>query len=383
MLNFEEVVPALERLARRLPGRGQVRSWEVGRKNELRGHAYFIDYGSYRIVFVITGLGSKALGYTRGVFAHPSAEYETFSGSGLSLRMDLSWDHCLYGLEDQLRDFRSPRKGPAWPSREIHPAPLPDEHYPVVAAALRQRFAAWGLSLMHLSGLVEPASAPFDGPTYREWCPQLHPGLESACPQEQFALDLARVKLPWPVVSEGVQLDALDFYQSFPDAHGKLYLGPLTFSADGSQCVLTMRHSLAVKNLGPHSFAPVLPLSLSAEPGEFLEFVLLEKHGQEWTLAAHLPHDVSTPPVLLESREKARLQAELGDWGEVISVQVGSETAQEARVMTPLGERRVLCAQAFGGWAGDWQASQVFPEPTVWIFARTITGDLIRQAFPG
>ncbi|MBS2033926.1 hypothetical protein JST97_03010 [bacterium] len=385
-MNFDEILPALERLQQRLPGRGQIGSQRVGQHNQLNGKVFYIEYESYRVVLAVSGLDRPKPSCSRAILPRRQEEIEFKATTGLDQRMQLSWDDLLYGLEDELQNFvKAPTPNPyrlTWAKDHQPVKPLPAAHYAPLSAALRHRVQAWNPSVLHLNFRVQsPAWACYNWPVWREWFPRLDAGIEEAGFQGRYQLEPARLDLPWPSRMDGMAMDALEFYRVYPDAHGRISVGPVSFSADGRQCALMLRHSLAIRS-ADFRRPPRLPDSFTSLPSDFTELLLLEKQGREWILSVHLPDDVDSPPALLEANEKTRLQRELGDWGKVLSVQVGWRTAIEAHILTPAGPRRVVCGPALARDLLDFE-QLVFAEPTIWVFADTLTGASIREALQG
>lgn len=375
MLDFEAISPALEAIGRRLPDRGKVCSHAVGANNQLQGQAHYLDFGSHLLLLLLSGLDTSKPRYSCTVAERPCEEYSARSSSQLDHRMTICWADIL---EDKVEQFLHFKPRPNRGSTDSKAPPLPEAHYPVLSAAVTQRMRGWELEKLHLSSRIAPdlwGAIRWD--KLRQWWPGLAPDLTEMSARNS-TIDFSRLVLPWPLSTDVAGVDALEFYQRFPQAHGRISLGPPTFSADGSQAIVTLRHSLGFE-LSCWDLRR-LPKPDGPRPGEFWEVLWLEKDGAEWRLSGHLRYDVESPPALLEARELGRLQAEIGDWGKVLKVVVDQSQAVEAEVQTPLGIRRVLSAPGFDLNRSEKEAPVVFEQPTLWIFSRQITGQAIMRA---
>lgn len=375
MLNFEEIAPALTEINRRLSKQGEERYQAVGTNNQLQGQVYYLDFHSHLFLILLSGLNSDKPHYSCIISERPYEEYLANNTAGLDHRMSIPWATILEHQAEALRHFQPcARRDRATTA----PPPLPAAEYPVLAAALTQRMQVWNISNLHLSPRVSPEVwGDIRSDVLRQWWPRLAPDLTGMSTRSAM-LDLSQLVLPWPICTDGVGMDALDFYRRYPNAHGKLYLGPPTFSVDGRQAILSLRHSLGFE-LGNRD-SRRLPQPDGSMPGKFLEILWLEKGDIEWNLSGHLRYDVESPPALLEAQEQERIQAELGEWGTVLKVVVDSSHAVEAEVHTPLGTRRVICAPAFAQNTPDLETPLVIQEATVWIFSYKITGQAIVRA---
>jgi hypothetical protein len=370
LLEFESLASELQKMAVRLPGHGQFRMHSVGEANDLRGKAYYLDFPTQRLLVLVTGLGSKQMWLAYTLCAHPLESYYLPSRSGLDQRMTMNWARELSELEAELRKFPGrpdPVRPPTGPG-------LPPEFREVISVALSGRLRAWNLEAVHLYAQVAGA-LNCDMASLRLWWPQLQSNFRSARPN--YRLDPDLVKLPQPIILHNPGFDALDLYAQAPKAHGILYLGPPHLSSDGNQCLLPLNHSLGISQ-SDFWRRPLDPDQIV----EFQEVLFLEKQGPEWRLRGSLPAYVGPPPALVQAKEKERLQKELGNWGTVLSLEVENERATEARILTPLGPRRVISAQAFSHplERGPEAPAVIIKEPTLWINDHNLSGEAIRLA---
>ena len=209
-------------------------------------------------------------------------------------------------------------------------------------------------------------------------CPALDPTslLELADHGEPYALDPSRLKLPWPVTAVPDGMDFLDFYARFPTAHGFLGVSPVGLSSDGGQAVVRMTHSLGLSRGWNDGFWPSRGDRTQPLPGNFQEYLVLEKAEKRWKLVAHLDAHASPSlraPICPEELRE-RLQAELRPWAQIESVVIEDGTISQAQIRTARGAYQVLLVKSFC-------SRFTSREPAIVVFDQNLSGAAIRQGF--
>lgn len=369
MLKLEDIPVALRSLEPERP----LRWLPIGQSNLLQGQAGTLELADHRILLVVVEKCSvkPVVHCSRQAYAQPELQLDSWSW----LRRDWQVDWGSF-LRD-LGPVRPPFARPVNAANQNLGAPALE----VLSVAIRERMSGWDLTELHLDPRVGYSDDFYpDWETLRLWWPQLEcwadSGASGRVPAEQLSV-------PWPVRLDSCSLDMLDFYEMYPQAHGKLSASAVRFSSDGQQALLGLRHSLGFKvpRLGP-SWPWRLPRPRAPLPEPFHDVVHLQFRGGQWVVSGWLPKHVLAPPQLLVASEKARIQTELGELAEVVGVEVNAHTATRVELRTSRGPVLVLLSRAVVeclSLEAD-SAAAVYREATLWVFGQTITGEAIRQA---
>ncbi len=371
------VVLAMERLLRRLPG-GEVHSHSVGESNLLRGHAIYLDYPAKdrKLRLLLLFLATQE-GYHHCLSWRPDWDYDIITlVSGLDLQPypPEDWDQEMARFEPEIR--QSLRKGPP-PPPKFPPLPaFPEKEYPLLAAALQQRMQAWKFPRLYLQSwvLCPEAARPEKWQRLQSWCPKLSTqALKEHAARKEYQLDPGLVG-PTVVSAE---FDILDLYRIQPQAHGRLSVSAPGYREDGQQAVLVLEHEVGFWPVvggvwqGPTPTPPDGP-----RPGPFQEVLVMELLDGQWKIAERLECDLPSPPWERETKVRARLQSELGDWAQVGKLVFNERQLSEVWLQRGDETWRVISGRELAFQQGD----KVFLEPTMWIPDGPITGGNIRKA---
>lgn len=286
--------------ARALLGKrkGKFFSLPIGQRNIIQGHTWGLDLSS----------GERVCLTVRHLHL-PEVRYHAYRGYEL--------DDCLVGWSMINEDPSASEAGPILNSlryaldqapvrrerrteraAETLSSELPAELYPVLAAAIRDRFEAWpGLLCLNPEVL------------------QLRDAEDE--PLRCYRLDLVRLRLDRPCVASSCPDDWIEFYSSYPEATGAVRL-----AVDPESSQVHMDHDTGGRDSsldegwdGPEDARPDGPL-----PRSFNECLEMERTSSGWRLAARREFFRDEPPARREMKAHTRLVSELGY--EVLSVKV-------------------------------------------------------------